>query len=221
MTPAALTGGMNLRHAKVAAWYDKGCTWPKQLKLEGFTYQAIDAPDVKWRRRLNWIGLNTAGYSPQPYEQLASVYRRAGNENAPRVAIAKQRARRANPKLGWVVWPSRAWSAFLRWTIGYGYRPTLVVPYLAVLYVVGALVLNQAYHDNPSKFTPAKADPGQPAFHAARYTLDLLLPVANLKQRDAYVPHGYATWWVFGLSLSGWLLALILVAGLSGVFKRD
>jgi hypothetical protein len=56
---------------------------------------------------------------------------------------------------------------------------------------------------------------------SARYTLDLLIPVANLHQRDAFVAQGYAAWWSFGLSLAGWLLAAVLVAGLAGVFKRD
>jgi hypothetical protein len=51
--------------------------------------------------------------------------------------------------------------------------------------------------------------------------LDLLLPVANLKQRDAFVPHHYAAWWSFSLTFAGWFLAAVLVAGLSGVFKRD
>jgi hypothetical protein len=73
----------------------------------------------------------------------------------------------------------------------------------------------------PSPFTPAKSGSGQPAFHALPYTLDLLLPVANLKQRDAFIPDGYAFWWVLGLTLTGWLLAAVVLAGLSGVFKRD
>jgi hypothetical protein len=82
-------------------------------------------------------------------------------------------------------------------------------------------VLGHAYLRH---FTPAKSGAGQPAFHAVAYTLDLLLPVANLKQRDAFMPHGYAFWWVLGLSLTGWLLAivvLVVLAGLGGVFKRD
>jgi hypothetical protein len=73
-----------------------------------------------------------------------------------------------------VRWPSRAWSFFLHWTIGYGYRPTLVLPYLVGLFAVGSLLLNHADHAHPSKFTPTKTGPGQPGFNAARYTLDLL-----------------------------------------------
>lgn len=57
-------------------------------------------------------------------------------------------------------------------------------------------------------------------FHALPYTLDLFLPVANLGQRDAFTPHGYATWCGLGLTLVGWLLGAIVVAGLAGVFSR-
>ena len=47
------------------------------------------------------------------------------------------------------------------------------------------------------------------------------MPVANLRQRDASVPYGYAACWAFGLTLAGWLLAAVVVAGLTGVFKRN
>jgi hypothetical protein len=72
-----------------------------------------------------------------------------------------------------------------------------------------------------TQLRPANSGAEQPGFNPARYTLDLLLPVANLHQRDAFVPHGAAAWWALGLSLAGWLLAAVVVAGLTGVFKRD
>jgi hypothetical protein len=55
-----------------------------------------------------------------------------------------------------------------------------------------------------------------PRFHSFHY-MDLLLPVVNFKQRDAYVAEGWAAWAVFGFTFAGWLLAAIVVAGLSGV----
>jgi hypothetical protein len=231
MSPNALRGGIDLTHARVGGWYDAKDTWPTWLRLEGFTYDAIDAPGVSARSRLRWVErhrgvqpgpagtTHQGGYTPQPYEQLAAVYRRAGHENSARtVAIAKQQARRAASRRWWVRWPSSPWSIFLRWTIGYGYRPTRVLPYFLALLLLGAGVLGHAY---PRHIIPAKSGSGQPAFHAVAYTLDLLLPVANLKQRDAFIPDGYAFWWVLGLTLTGWLLAAVVLAGLSGVFKRD
>jgi hypothetical protein len=219
MRPASLEGSIDLTAARVGAWYDDKPTWPAALRLEGFVYEAIDAPNITPRQRLDWLRRHQGGYAPQPYEQLAAVYRRAGNhEGARTVAIAKQQARRAQAKRWWVRWPSRAWSGFLRWTIGYGYRPALALPWLAGLFAVGWLVFDHAYQTH---LRPAGLGSEQPEFNPARYTLDLLLPVANLKQRDAFVPHGYAAWWAFGLSFAGWLLAVVVVAGLTGVFKRD
>jgi hypothetical protein len=202
----------------VGTWYDYKSIWPAALDLEGFIYEAIDVRYVTPRQRLDWLRRHQGGYQPQPYEQLAAVYRQAGHDQGARtVAIAKQQARRASVA-GWAHWPSRAWSFFLRWTIGYGYRPARVLPWLVGLFAVGWLVFDRAY---PTHMRPAKSGAEQPGFNAARYTLDLLLPVANLKQRDAFVPHGSAAWWAFGLSLAGWLLAAVVVAGLTGVFKRD
>ena len=219
MRPARFDGSIDLTAARVGGWYDDRRTWPAALKLEGFVYEAIGPPAVTPKQRLGWLRRHQDGYLPQPYEQLASVYRQAGNDQAARtVVIAKQQARRAHARRWWVRAPSRAWSFILRWTIGYGYRPALALPYLAGLFVIGWVVFGHAY---PTELRPAKSGPEQPGFNPARYTLDLLLPVANLHQRDAFVPHGYAAWWAFGLTLAGWLLAAIVVAGLTGVFKRD
>ena len=110
----------------MGTWNDEKRTWPEQLRLEGFVYDSIKAPDATTKDRLrSW--LPRTGYLPQPYEQLAGTYRREGNEQAARmVAIGKQRARRADIR-GWTHWPSRAWSVLLRYTIGYGHRPMLAL----------------------------------------------------------------------------------------------
>ncbi|MFI0452678.1 hypothetical protein [Actinomadura sp. 6N118] len=220
LTPVALVGGIDLSHARVGRWCDHRATWPEFVRLNGFIYEHISAPNVTARQRLEWLRRQDGGYLPQPYEQLAEVYRRAGDESASRiVAIAKQRARRAQAARWWARWPSQVWSWVLRVTIGYGYRPALVLPYLAVLFAAGWMVFA---HAHPDHVRPARtaADTVQPSFSAARYTLDLLLPVANLRQREAFVADGYAAWCAFGLSLAGWLLAAVVVAGLTGVFKR-
>jgi fatty acid desaturase len=160
------------------------------------------------------------GYLPQPYEQLAGVYRRQGDERAARaVAIGNQRARRAAVR-GWAHWPSRVWSGLLYWTIGYGYRPILVLIPWVVLLIAGSVFFQAVSHD-PGLLRPAKTGPEQPSFNAVRYTVDLLLPVANFKQRDSFVASGCAAWVSFTWIFAGWLLAAILVAGLTGVFKRD
>jgi hypothetical protein len=218
MRPAVFHGGLDLHRAQVGAWYDERRIWPEQLRLEGFVYDSIDAPDATVKDRVrSW--LPRTGYLPQPYEQLAGVYRREGNEQAARmVAIGKQRARRAHVQ-GWTRWPSRAWSVFLRCTIGCGHRPMLALIWLAVLVILGSLVFAAGH---PDLLRPAKpGSPEQPGFNSFRYTVDLLLPVANFKQRDSFVASGWVVWVSFGFTFAGWLLAAVVVAGMSGVFKRD
>ena len=116
MRPDVLDGTLDLTRARVGAWKDAKTTWPSRLRLEGFVYDAIDQDAASVEDRLrSWLPRKP--YRPQPYEQLAGVYRREGNEQAARtVLIGKQRARRADHAHWWRRWPAMAWSAVLRWT---------------------------------------------------------------------------------------------------------
>jgi hypothetical protein len=221
MYPDSLEGGLDLTRTQVGAWLDAKKTWPQSITLDGFVYSSIHAPDATIEDRLrSWLPRNS--YRPQPYEQLAGVYRREGNEQAARVVtIGKQRARRADHARWWIRWPSVAWSAVLRWSIGYGYRPALALIPLLLLIETGSLLFLTA-SEHPELLYPAKpGSPEQPSFNSFRYTMDLLLPVVNFKQRDSFVVEGWAAWASFGFTFAGWLLAAIVVAGLAGVFKRD
>jgi hypothetical protein len=225
MHPASLQGGLNLTRAQVDAWHDAKGTWPRQIELEGFSYNSIHASDATVKDRLrSW--LPQTSYLPQPYEQLAAVYRQAGDESAATtLMIGEQRARRADHANRWIRWPSVVWSAVLRWTIGYGYRPAMAIIPLVVLVLLGSrLFLIASRSPDPLHPVLHSAKPGsaeQPSFNSFRYTIDLLLPVVNLKQRDSFVAEGWAAWASFGFTFAGWLLAAVVVAGLTGLFKRD
>ena len=196
---------------------------PAELRLEGFVYDAIDGAGATVDDRLrSWLPRNS--YLPQPYEQLAGVYRREGHEQAARaVAIGKQRARRADVR-GGGGGPSVAWSAVLRWTIGYGYRPALALIPLAVLVLAGSLLFLLA-SQHPDPLHPAA--PGQAGGTGAAGVQ--LVPLhhgsavagGELQAAGRFVAEGWAAWAAFGFTFAGWLLAAIVVAGLSGVFKRD
>jgi hypothetical protein len=216
--PKKLNGNVHLADARVGTWHDKKSTWPGSVGLNGFVYARIDGRNATINDRLrSW--LPSDGYLPQPYEQLAEALRREGDQQAARkVLIGKQRARRAAARQWWRRWPSVAWSTVLRWTIGYGYRPALVLIPLALLLACGSVIFAAAY---PEHLRPAKSGAEQPGFNSFRYTMDLLLPVANFKQRDAFVASEWAVWFSFVFVFAGWLLAAVVVAGLSGVFKRD
>lgn len=221
MEPAVMLGSLILYHARVGGWHDEKKTWPTSLRLEGFEYARIHAGDATVKDRLQaWLPKDH--YTPQPYEQLIRVYRSEGNDGAARItAIENERTRRARARSTRAWLPRVAWSALLRWTIGYGYRPSLALIPLITLAVSGSVLFTIASR-YPNQLHAAK--PGsteQPSFNGFRFTMDLLLPVVNFKQRDSFVTGGWANWAAFGFSFSGWLLTAVVVAGLTGVFKRN
>ncbi|SDI58003.1 hypothetical protein SAMN05421505_1757, partial [Sinosporangium album] len=73
------------------------------------------------------------GHHPQPYEQLATWYRRIGHEpDARRVMLAKQRQHRTTLRP-----TGRAWGRLLDAIVGYGYRPWQAALWAAVLLTTG------------------------------------------------------------------------------------
>ena len=209
------TGALDLSFARVGSLNDDSSTWPRRgdLRLRGFTYDNVSArPEVRVRDRLRWLRLEREGYLPQPYDQLAAAYRSSGFDEAARlVAVAKQwhRRRTLNPLSG-------IWNWFLYMTVGYGYRTWLAAVWLSVLLAIGTRVFADAY---PQHIRAIKNP--SPPFDPLVYTLDILLPIVNLGQQDAWMPEGSAlrwSWWLIG---AGWLLTTAVVAGLTSVLKRD
>jgi hypothetical protein len=157
---------------------------------------------------------NEAGFSPQPYEQLATVYRRTGRDDAARkVLIAKQRRRR-----GQLNRPGRLWNILLYWTVGYGYRTWQAGLWLLLLLTVGTAIFTVSY---PSDFRATTAEKVQPAFQPFLYAVDVLLPVLNLHQRDAWTATGPMEWLVAAFTVLGWILGTAAVLSLTGILKRS
>jgi hypothetical protein len=53
------------------------------------------------------------------------------------------------------------------------------------------------------------------------YSLDVFLPVVNLRQEENWLPVG---WWYFWMPVQiffGWTLTTFLIAALTGLIKRD
>jgi hypothetical protein len=205
-------GMVDLTAARVGTFVDDQETWPEKLRLRGFVYDVVHNDKVSVRGRLGWLQRNRDGYTPQPYDQLAAAYRRDGrDEAARRVLIAKQWRRRGrlNP-----------WNWLLYGTVSYGYRTWLAALWLLLALWAGTNALDDAHQ--AGLLDPAKDNLGQqPTFHPLTYALDLLLPIVNLGQEGAWIPRGWAERWTWGLILAGWVLTTAVVAGLTGVLKRD
>jgi hypothetical protein len=222
--------------------------WPSggRLNLDGFTYDRFGAgPQASVKQRLAWIRSQYRrsapdpswhAYAPQPYEQLAAVYRQAGQDaQARQVAIARRADLR---KYGNLSRYRRFGDWFLDKTIKYGYqtwRPPAAG--LAVLYCAFWLLATIAQHTHaivpvgnfeglnpvPSATTCAS---NYPCFVPAGYAVDVVVPLINVRQAQYWGPNGQA-WgyaWVTATwvaTVLGWALATFLVAGLAGLTRRQ
>jgi hypothetical protein len=212
----SISGTVDLTDATLSSIRDRQDVWPDRLLLGGLRYERIVAwpNDVSVKERLDWVARQDGGYLPQPYAALAASYRNAGYEEKARtVVIAGRRRRRKELRL-----PSQAWDFLLDRGIAYGYATWRAVVGLLVLAVLGVVVFSAQF---PEHFTATKTGDAQPPFHAITYTLDVLVPVISLRQRDAWTPDGYALAWSVALTFLGWVLTTAVVAALTGLLRRE
>ena len=176
------------------------------------------------RRRLQWLQRDAEGFLPQPYDQLANAPRRQGDDGAARkVQIGAPRRRRAvvNGWPGLVLWP------FPGYFGARCYGPpsvTATVPGKSwlpsdSLYGFGCWWFTRAAQHGG--IVRAKDLDPNVQFNGARYAADLLIPGASLGERAHFLATGPTAWWAAGYTLAGWALAAMLIAGLTGVFKRE
>ncbi len=145
-------------------------------------------------------------------------------------------------------------SALLRWLVGYGYRPILAMGWGVVLIVLlscashktwqaGDMTPNsapilisknwisatQSHPENPGEFwsTPGQAGQDYETFHPVAYAADLLIPIVNLGQEDAWAPStsrspwGQRMWWLrWFAKVFGWVITALAAAAVTGVIRR-
>jgi hypothetical protein len=221
--------------------------WPTGglLTLDGFTYGRIGGGDhATVDQRLDWIRSQyqaTANDQPrafatQPYEQLAAVYRQAGQETqARKIAIAGRADLR---RYGNLTPYRKAANWFLDKTIKYGYQTWRAGAGLAVLYLAATALAWLAQHLNlivpvgditglhpvPSAL---RCTPDYPCFYPAGYAIDTVIPIISVHQASYWGIDGSAAWgwawvtstWMFtGL---GWAAATLLVAGYTGLIRQQ
>ncbi|MER5522205.1 oxidoreductase [Streptomyces sp. NPDC002763] len=215
-TPArSPSGAVDLRGAQVSYLHDSEHSWPDVVELDGFVYGSVKVAEAGERRdsvahRVAWIRRGP-GYNPQPYEQLASWYRKAGHDDdARRVLLAKQRHRRQSLRPA-----ARAWGHLLDVTVGYGYRPWLAGVWLLALAMLGTLAFGT---HSPRPVQRGDGTPFQPLV----YTLDLLIPIGGLGQRTAwYWPNGGLQWLAYLLIALGWVLTTALITGVTRTLQKN
>jgi hypothetical protein len=205
-------GVIDLTNAHTGSFQDDPASWPERIRLRGFTYDKLENETTNVQDRLAWLKRTGESYAPGPYDQLAGAYRSAGlNETARRVAIAKERDRRAE-----LSWPGKLWNWLLYVTVGYGYRNWLAGAWLGALLILGSAVFASSYPAHMHR-----AGPVEPAFQPIVYAVDVLVPVINLGQRQAWIPQGPALAVSWVLTAAGWILTTAIAAGLANALRRD
>jgi hypothetical protein len=210
---------LTLRNTEVGALQDSEGegAWPSDLELDGFTYGRLGgfaagstdmaARDISWFKKLL---AKQKSYSPQPYEQLASVFLKSGYRHKAEDILyqSKERERIERAKgLSW--W----WLTALKLSIAYGhytYMMIWVLIWVLIFTVIGVLVLRIS-HEGPRNGMP----------YGIFFSLDLLLPIVRLRERHYQIDlSGWARYYFYFHRAIGWVLASLLVAGLTGVMKK-
>lgn len=225
-----IDGTIDLENTKAGAFRDDAESWPDQGKLiiNGFEYGSFadDTPtDVK--TRLEWLRLQPQGeYIPQPYQQLAKVYRKMGRDkDAKKVLLAKERMRREFGDIGEL---AKLWCWFLDKTIGYGYQIGKALGIVAVIIALGVLIFGFSNCYNIIQLTSkGTTDKALFEFSPLFYSIDLFVPFLDLRQENYWIVNSNVKWgwWVQLYSyihiILGWIFSSLLVAGFTGLIRKE
>ena len=203
-----IEGTVDLSYSQFDVIYDDPTTWPHAIRLDGLVYNSLE-PRLKARQRLNWLDRDPGGYQPYTYEQLAGAFRRIGDDESARTVLyVKQCRRRATLPIY-----ARLWGYLQDVTVGYGYRPIRAGGWLLLLLIIGTTVFG--LHHPPGSLNSQVT-----AFNPLIYTIDLLIPFADLGQRHAFGPSGAQRWLAYGLIMVGWILVTTVAAGITRALRR-
>jgi hypothetical protein len=230
---------LNLEHARLGVIVDDKDSWPQQgqLRIDGLEYEGFagDRTPMDAQRRLEWLRRQPA-FRPQPYDQLAQVFRRMGREaDAVEVLIAKQEDLIRHGKLSW--W-GRLTRRILGVTIGHGYRSGRALLWSLAFVIAGALIFGWANArglmapSSPEILTDplyragGTIPPDYPRFEALFYSLDAFLPIVDLHQESFWLPDAGKPFgalvriylWIH--IAAGWFLSTLFVSGVTGLVRR-
>ena len=198
---------LDLSSATIGTLLDHQNSWPDEGKLflHGLVYNEIsDRAPRGAERRIDWLR-RQPGFQPQPYEQLAEVLRKGGQDgDAREILIAKNKDRARLTKL---TWSEKWWYRVLGPMIGYGYRPLNalwgVVAFVGLGWILfgigywGGLVTPQnesAYVERSVTTVDGGADTRElsdvyPKFNFLVYSLDVFVPLIDLHQAKYWLPN--------------------------------
>jgi len=228
---------LNLEYARIRVIVDDEDSWPQpgRLLLDGLEYEGFagDPTQMDARRRLKWLRRQLPHFRPQPYDQLARVFRRMGREEeAVEVLIAKQKDLIRYGKLSrW----GKLTRRILGVTIGYGYRPRRAFFWVLAFVIAGGLIFKWAYTYNLMVPVKILSDPlyrasgtipaGYPRFQDWAYSLDVFLPIVDLHQESFWLPDAGKPFgalvrlYLWFHIIAGWVFSTLFVSGVTGLVK--
>lgn len=211
-------GELILRNTRVTTFQDgildKEDAWPAAIQLAGFSYDRLGgslgsareadmlARDSDWY--INWLARDP-GYSPQPYEQLAAVFRASGYPSKANDILYAGRERERKNAIG----AFRLGLEALKLTIGYGLgkRYFRALWWVAGLVALGMVVLRISGEGIRNRMP-----------YGFAFSLDHLLPVIHLRKYHFDITlHGWARYYFYVHKLMGYVLASFLIAGMAGL----
>jgi hypothetical protein len=255
--------GASLMQARASTLRDDAGTWGQHHLLDGFAYSSFgaeaptDAP-----MRLDWLARQDVAhlgsdYRPDPWRRVIKALRRAGQDRSAReVAIGREQHLRQAGLIG------RGAPSALRWAVrgahdlfgmcaGYGHRPLRLLVGAAAVWLLcgmlfwaaaerGALAPSAQMLLADPRLASCRPDCAQlpataPTFQPFVHSLDVLLPLVDLRQQRHWAPARDAmaidverwigtplvqllTWFEGAF---GWIAALTLLAAVTGLTDRD
>jgi len=268
---------LDLRSAKARSLFNDEASWPKEVLLHGFIYEALDY-NASWHgeNQIKWLRLQPKGqYFFQPYDQMAATFRAMGLEDdAMIVRIAKNQDYGKHLRRLWNWRNPFDLEQLLKWLwyngcgrwIDYGFMPSRTFELALCFIIVGSFIFGRGYRhqiltptDDSSYVADAKGTHllsiTYPTFDALIYSFESLVPLLKLGMAQYWAPNpnlgreisppkffhtlrfgpreterrvhrhsGLKTgnllrWYLWFHITSGWILATLLIAALTGLAK--
>lgn len=196
-------------------------------------------------------------FRPQPYTQLAKVLHDMGHDTTARKVLEKrEELLREDERRKMGVWAPLHYvfaDKALKHLIGYGHRPFKSLWALAFLILAAIVPAHFAWDEgsmtpnspvilnsqgwaahldahNPADSWSAKEAAGQDweTFNRYAYGFDVVIPIINFGQTDAWAPSTNRGWWGqqlywlrWVLAVAGWIVSALGAAAITGLIRRD
>ncbi|MCK4824643.1 hypothetical protein KA005_53315, partial [bacterium] len=243
---------LDLRYSNIGTLSDDKNCWPEKgkLLLDGLVYDGFsDNTLTDFETRIDWLRLQPKNiFLPQPFEQLASVFRKSGRDkDAKRILIEKNKDKIWLSQMGVF---ERLRHRFLGYFIDYGYQPWKAIWWALVIVALGCVVFGIGFRKgiiSPKQEMTYVSDrdvrghismENYPKFNSIIYSLDMFVPLIDLHMANYWLPNANKKWqWCISEKIklpisgilrtylwihiiAGWIITTFFIVGLTGLIKK-